>query len=296
MSAKKISHIFNRVATHGATALLALALSVGGGIYSYNQADTRHDAVAPVTSVEQSATAEQTLRAQGAEIMREQVRLDFTATSLQKMQDNLGTNGSSVKSQLQDLADARAVYDRDVEAQTRRLGEYRRSLWLNPAISEQQADKIYTDLFYAAQDKGLHTINNFLAPMTDALTLRDETIQSLHMTMDEKTATLADVQKLVEAARAADSAHDNAELGTGIMMGLLDAAVLFSWMGVGLIGRRKEEREAAEEQAEREGRQRIAEDFSENLRKAEALARQNAAPAETAAPAKKSAQTGKFTV
>ena len=292
MSAKKFSHIFNRVATHGATAFMALALSIGGGVYSYSVADSQHEKLAPVIDVQQSSTAEQALRAQGDALMREQERLNFTAQSLAKMQDNLGTNGSSVKSQLQDLADARAQYDRDNDAQTKRLADYRRTLWLSPALSEQQANKIYTDLFYAAQDKGLNSINNFLAPMTDALTLRSETMQQLNMRYDETAYSHADVQKLVEAARAADAAHDKDEILTGLGFGLLDAALLFSWVGIGFAGRRKEERDAAQEEAEKLARKRANDDFETAQRAAAATAQHQ----ETPVPAKKPAAGGKLNV
>ncbi len=292
MSAKKISHMFNRVATHGATAFMALALSIGGGVYSYNEADSRHETTAPVVDMQKSSTAEQALRAQSAAILKEQARLDFTATSLTKMQDNLGQNTASVKSQLQDLADARAQYVRDTETQTKRLADFRRGLWLNPALSEQLADKIYTDLFYAAQDKGMQNIIDFMAPMTDALTLRSETMKQLNMRYDEAAYSHADVQKLVEAARAADAVHDKEEIMKGLGFGALDAALLFSWIGIGFVGRRKEERDAAEEEAERLARKRANDDFNAAQRAAAATAPDEQAPA----PAKKPAASGKLNV
>jgi hypothetical protein len=303
MPVKKIKSIFNRVASHGATAAVALMLSIGTGIGTNSALDSTHENTAPIASVQAHSVAEAKVKYMAVDILREQAKLDFTATSIAKAQANLGTSTEPLPAQMQQLNDIREQYDRDMESQAKRLADFRREIWFNPALSEKQADVLYQDLFYAAQGKNLSTINNFLAPMTDALAFRDETIAAMKLAHDPLQADNATTAQVVEKARAADDSHDAWEI-----MGGIGAALAEGFMAVGLIaagfrGRKREEEEAEREQEQRERDRRIADAARrETQRQAERAAAtpvQDNKPLidEDTAPARKIATgPGKFSV
>ncbi len=289
-AAKSIKRIFNRVASHTATAILAGGLAITTGITTYGGLETYHSAVPVVSDYNATTAAELKVENMARDILREQAKLDFTATSIKKAQANLGTSTGSVKTQMNELNDAREQYDRDMEAQMKRLTDYRREIWFNPALSEAKADALYRKLFFAAQEKNLGTINNFLAPMTDALSFRDETIGKPRAISEVSDR---DVENTVAVARATDNAHDGKEIFGGIGAGLLEGLISAALIAAGHRGRRRENEEAERDEEKREQDARNAEAARrESLRAAarEVAARNNApqpppAPVEQEQPA-----------
>lgn len=256
---KSLKHIFNRAATHAATAVAAvvLALGVGGGVAI--NSELSHETSPPVASVQMHDGAVTQLRGMAAEILAQQARIDFNAQSLQKAQANLGVNGGKLDEQMKSLQSARDQQTKDEQAQQDRLSEFRKQIWFNPSLSEKNADNLYTELFYAAQEKGMGNITDYFSPMTDALTFRDEIIAKRGLPLEPAKISSQAAQETVLAGRTADKSNDNKELFGGFGAGLGAGALAFSLIVLGHRGRRREEDEARASKAAQQKIERAAE-------------------------------------
>ncbi len=300
-AAKSIKRIFNRVASHTATAILAGGLALSTGIATYGGLEEYHSAVPPVSGYEATSAAETKVENMARDILREQAKLDFTLSSINSAQGNLGKNTGSVTSQINELNDTREQYDRDMEAQMKRLTDYRREIWFNPTLSEAKADALYQKLFYAAQEKNLSTINKFLAPMTDALTFRDEIIGKPRPMAEVSDSYVA---QTVDIARSTDKAHDGKEVIGGIGAALLEGLLSAALIAGAHRGRRREEEEAKRDKEKRAEDARIeayARRAHISAAEAEAAARNVPPPApvemeQPASPPKSATAKVKFSV
>lgn len=252
MSFKKLRKIFNRISTNAAFLVAAAGASIGGGFYANSALEQHHAQTAPVANVALHDAEVSQLKRLGAEIIENQTRIDFNARSLQQAQQNIGTAATPLAGQLEDLQSARDQQLRDEAAQQEKLAQYRKAIWFNPALSEKEADAIYTELFYQAQEKGMGNITNFFSPMTDALTFRDEVIAAMNLPLDPAKVTNQQVEAALNSGRAQDEANDALEtkgaLGTAFGGGLLT-------LGLAVLGfrarrREEEERETLKQQEE----------------------------------------------
>lgn len=243
MSFKKLRKIFNRVSTNTAFLVAAVGASIGGGFYANSTLEQYHAQTAPVANVALHDAEVSQLKTLGDDIIENQTRIDFNARSLQQAQQNIGTAPTPLGNQLADLQSARDQQARDEAAQQEKLAQYRKAIWFNPALSEKEADDVYKELFYKAQEKGMGNITNYFSPMTDALTFRDEVIAAMNLPLDPAKVTNKQAEDALNAARAHDDANDALEtkgaLGTAFGGGLLTLGLAV----LGFRARRREEEE-----------------------------------------------------
>lgn len=238
---KRVRHVFNRVATKGTATVSAAVLSLGLGYTAMNSMEQFHETAPPVASVEMHDAAAAQVRQMGADILARQEALDFNKRALDQAQHNIGLNGGPLATQLDGLKQAQERQARDEQAQLDRLAQYRKALWFNPALSEKEADKLYTGLFYAARDKFMHNITNYFSPMTDALTFRDEIISQRNLPRDPAKISDEAAEQAVQNARGLDDANDAAEVAVGLAAALGGGLIPLALLWPGFRGRRRED-------------------------------------------------------
>lgn len=250
---KKLRHIFNRAVGNTPAIIAAGALSLGLGWNVMNSTEVHHSTTPPVANVQMHDATVDELRTMAADILTQQERISFNARTLQNAQSNIGANeGASLEQQMADLQNARDRQIADEQAQDQRLHDFRKTVWFNASISEKEADNLYTELFYAAQDKGFGNITSFFSPMTDALTFRDETVADANLPQDPAQVSNEAGQNVLEQARAADEVNDGKEMRNGAGAALGGGLFSLGLIWLAYAGRRREEEEANMLEQERE--------------------------------------------
>lgn len=254
---KKLRHIFNRVVGSGPAVVAAGALSLGIGWNVASNSEVHHSTTPPVANVQMHDAAVSSLQSMASDILAEQARINANAQTLHYAQRNIGANESATLAQ--QMADLQAAQDNQAaseRAQDQRMHDFRKTVWFNPAISEKEADKLYTDLFYAARDKGFVNIPAFFSPMTDALTFRDEIIAAQNLPQDPSQISNATGESVLEQGRSMDSANDGRELVNGAGAALGSGLFSLGLIWLGFAGRRREQEEENRLEQERERRER----------------------------------------
>lgn len=249
---KKLRHIFNRAVSSTPAIIASGVLSLGIGWEVANNFEVRHSTAPPVVDVQMHDEAVARLQSMTAEIMEEQERLNANAQTLLYAQRNIGAHESAPLAQ--QIADLQAAQDNQAaseKAQQQRLHDFRKALWFSAAISEKEADKIYTDLFYAARDKGFMNIPAFFSPMTDALTFRDEINAKAKLPQDPAQISNAAAERVLEQARARDADHDYGQLFVGAGAAFGGGILSLIMISLGFTGRRREEEETHSPEQER---------------------------------------------
>lgn len=293
---KKLRHIFNRAVGNTPAIIAAGALSLGLGWNVMNSTEVHHSTTPPVANVQMHDAAVDELRTMAADILAQQERINFNARTLQNAQSNIGANeGASLEQQMADLQNARDRQIADEQAQDQRLHDFRKTVWFNASISEKEADNLYTQLFYAAQDKGYGNITGFFSPMTDALTFRDETVADANLPQDPAQVSNQAGQNVLEQARAADEVNDGKEMRNGAGAALGGGLFSLGLIWLAFAGRRREEEEADRLEQEREKEREIAREEARRARKPtpEPAPEQNN---ETPAEERKPSSPGKFSL
>jgi len=249
--ARKLSRAFNRTVTHGAFIAASVMMSAGTGYEISNYLDGVQSAIAPQANVEMHNAAADKVNKLVGDITTAQERMDFSWNALQSAKDNIGKNGGKISDQLADVNAGFRTYEADRDAQMERFKALRRELLFNPALSEQEATKLYNDMW---DQSTTGDFRGFFSPFKDAMAYRDETIAKLHAPQSADKATEADAERVTAAARAADDASDTRELEDGIAGGI---GTLGGLLSLSFLGARRKRRETAGPSNDDDGTQRI---------------------------------------
>ena len=214
-----------------------IVASIAIGFGTYSTLDESHAATVAHPQLEADSMSH--LRDMADVITQQEQRILFIANVVDKAKDNIGKQPGDWSQQ---FAAIQTEYDKitvERAAQNERLEKYRTELLFNANLSEEKADTVYTELYYKAGANQMHAINNYLAPLTDALKYRDECKVQFDAANKTPETGAALTKKIVACGRDTDAAADSHEITQGLIAGGLTAAFgLIAPLGA-MIRRRK---------------------------------------------------------